>query len=110
MDLDNQQMSIRQIIWHSTASNPTVEFVLQSREVPPRPDHIREDLWYGGGGETLSVSVPVPKRAAATAPSGIGLVGQDAAGENIYVRYDWNATSKSWTAGPRVDPNTGKPI
>lgn len=110
MNLNDQRMSLVGAIWHSGGTSPTVELVFQSHEAPPRPAHIREDLWYGGGGETLSVTIPVPKKATTNPPIGTGLIGQDADGKDIYVQYTWNSATQKWDAGPRVNPNTGVAI
>jgi hypothetical protein len=104
--LADQPMSIQSIVWH-TAGSGSVEFTLQSREVPPRPDWIREDLWYGGGGETISITVPVGKRVNSNPSTGVGVSGFNADGTPQYTRYTWNGTA--WVNPVRVD-SAGNPL
>lgn len=99
-------MSLQRIVHHVTEK--TIELTLQTTEAPPRPPWVREDLWYGGGGDVISVTVPVGKRLSVGPPTGIALIGQDADGKDIYMRYTWDGDS--WESGVRVNPATGLPL
>jgi hypothetical protein len=104
MSAEHQSMRIKKTIWH--VKEGTIEFILESTEPPPRPEWIREDQWYGGGGDTLTFSAPA--RKASTAPSsGIGVTGYDADGKPQYTRYTWNGTG--WINPVRVD-QMGNPL
>jgi hypothetical protein len=105
---DHQIMSIKRVVWHVVEK--TIELTLQSQETPPRPEWVREDLWYGGAGESVSIVIPVGKRLNTAAPTGIGLIGQDAEGKDIYTRYTWDAKTSAWINPVRVNPSTGLPV
>ena len=105
MSLADQSMTLVTTVWHVAAN--TLELTFQSREAPPRPDWIREDLWYGGGGEAISITVPVGKRLTTTQATGIGVSGYDPDGTPQYTRYTWNGTA--WVNPVRVD-SQGTPL
>lgn len=103
---DRQTLEILSLV---LVDGRTVEITCRVRhEVPPRPDFIRDDHWWDqSGDDEVVVSVPIARRSATIPPpQAYGLVGQDADGKDIYIRY--TAQSGSWTAGPRVNPATGK--
>jgi hypothetical protein len=95
-------------VWH--VKDGTIEITLQSMEPPPRPAGVREDLWYGGAGDTLSVVVPA--RKAVTAPStGIAQSStvDPVSGLPTYKLYTWNATTQTWGTPVACDSN-GNPL
>lgn len=104
MSAMHQEMRIQRTIWHVEAG--TVEFLLQSTEPPPRPDWIREDQWYGGGGDTLTFAIPA-RKASTVASTGIGVTGTNADGTPQFTRYTYNGTA--WVNPVRVD-SMGNPL
>lgn len=102
----DQDVTIRRVVLH--AEEGALELFLQGREAPPRPDWVREDLWYGGGPEVIRVTLGFAYQAEVPRQTGTGLIGQDSAGENVYMRYTWDGAA--WVDPVRVDPNTGDPL
>lgn len=103
---DNQQMTFVGAVWHVT--DGTIDLIFRSQEVPPRPDWVREDQWYGGPGETISLTAPARKPVVAPS-TGIGVTGTNPDGSPQFTRYTWNAATQSWTNPVRVDAQ-GNPL
>lgn len=80
-------------VWHDSGTgNGTIELTFTVLEVPPRPEWIREDQWYGGSLAAVSVSVPVGKKLNTSAPTGMGITGV-VDGVQQFVKYTWNGTA-----------------
>ena len=108
MSLDHQLMKFDKAIWHRLegGQNGTLELIYESQEQPTTlPPGVRPDLVYGGSGRKMSFTVPVGKQVDLVPPWIVANMGPGpTGGEDIYVRFNYNETTQTWTQGPRVSP------
>jgi hypothetical protein len=114
MSFDHQNMDLVKKVWHRLegGANGTLELTFESTEQPTTlPAGVRPDLVYGGSGRRISITVPVGKQIDTTPPWIAANMGPAPGGtEDIFIRFNYNETTSTWTQAGRVDPVDWSPM